>query len=119
MNFLADEGIDRQIVERLRQEGHRVLYVAEMEPGLSDESILDRANRERALLLTADKDFGEIVFRQRVYTRGIVLVRLAGLSPDRKAEVVALAIRRYAVELPCAFTVITPGVCRIRRLVEP
>jgi predicted nuclease of predicted toxin-antitoxin system len=116
VNFLADEGIDRQIVARLRQEGHRVLYVAEMEPGLSDESVLDVANRERALLLTADKDFGEIVFRQRVYPHGIVLVRLAGLSPDRKAVVVASAIHQHAAELQHAFNGMAPGVCRIRRL---
>lgn len=41
MNLLADESVDRQIVERLRQDGHRVRYVAEMEPGISDEIVLD------------------------------------------------------------------------------
>ena len=38
MNFLADESVDRGIVERLRQEGHEVSYVAEMEPGLPDDA---------------------------------------------------------------------------------
>ena len=61
MNFLADESVDRQIVERLRQDGHLVQYVAEMEPGISDNVVLASANREAALLLTADKDFGEPV----------------------------------------------------------
>lgn len=115
MNFLADESVDRQIVERLRQDGHRVWYVAEMEPGISDDIVLASANREAALLLTADKDFGEMVFRQRLHTHGIVLIRLAGISPSRKAEMVASAINRYAKELPRAFAVITPGVFRIRR----
>lgn len=58
MNCLADESVDRQIVERLRQDGHQVWYVAEMEPGISDEHVLDLANRRKCLLLTADKDFG-------------------------------------------------------------
>lgn len=40
MNFLADEGVDKQIVERLRRDGHDVLYVAEMEPGITDEIVL-------------------------------------------------------------------------------
>jgi hypothetical protein len=44
MNVFADESVDRQIVERLRQDGHRVTYVAEMEPGISDETVLQRAN---------------------------------------------------------------------------
>lgn len=54
MNFLADESIDRQIVERLRADGHSVQSVAEMEPGISDDVVLGLANRVSALLLTAD-----------------------------------------------------------------
>ena len=43
MMFLADESIDRQIVEQLREEGHTVFYVAEMDPGISDDSVLSLA----------------------------------------------------------------------------
>jgi len=89
MNFLADESIDRQIVSRLRQDGHIVQFVAEMRPGISDESVLDLANKDALLLLTADKDFGELIFRRRLLMHGIVLIRLAGLSPSHKAEVVS------------------------------
>ena len=60
MNLLADGNIDRQIVERLRQGGHDVLYIAEVEPSISDNVVFDRANEKLALLVTADKDFGEI-----------------------------------------------------------
>jgi predicted nuclease of predicted toxin-antitoxin system len=115
MNFLADESVDRQIVDRLRQDGHLVRYVAEMGPGISDDTVLDLANQEAALLLTADKDFGELVFRQRRPMPGIVLIRLAGLSPMHKAEIVASTINQHIAELPCAFAVIAPGVFRIRR----
>ncbi len=117
MNFLADESVDRQIVQCLRQDGHRVRYVAEMEPGISDDVVLASANRETALLLTADKDFGEMVFRQSLHTHGIVLIRLAGLSSNRKAEIVVSVINRHATELPGAFAVILPGFFRIRRFV--
>jgi predicted nuclease of predicted toxin-antitoxin system len=86
-----------------------------MEPGVSDEAVLDRANREVALLLTADKDFGELVFRQRRVTPGVVLIRLAGLSPTRKADIVTSAINQHTTQLPQAFTVITPGAIRIRQ----
>jgi hypothetical protein len=68
MNLVADEGIDREIVDRLRQGGHRVSYVAEMEPGLSDDEVLTLASREASLLLTSDRDFGELVFRQHRLT---------------------------------------------------
>lgn len=115
MNFLADESADRQIVERLRQDDHQVLYVAEMEPGVSDEIVLDLANRERYLLITADKDFGELVFLQRRLMSGVILIRLAGLSPMNKAEVIASALNKHGAELDQAFTVITAGAIRIRK----
>ena len=115
VNFLADEGVDRQIVDRLRQDGHLVRYVAEVDPGISDDAVLDLANREGCLLLTADKDFGELVFRQRRITKGVVLVRLAGLSPTRKTEIVASAIKKHTTELPQSFAVIASGAVRIRR----
>jgi predicted nuclease of predicted toxin-antitoxin system len=116
MNFVADESVDGDIVQRLRQKDHHVWYVAEMEPGLSDDQVLQLAHRETALLLTADKDFGEIVFRQRRFSGGIVLVRLAGLSAQRKQDIVATTVTQHASQLPQSFTVITPGLCRIRPL---
>ena len=116
MNFFVDESIDRQIVSSLRRDGHAVRYVAKMEPGISDDMVLDLANEEADVLLTADKDFGELVFRQGRLAPGIMLVRLAGLSPARKAEVVASAINQHSGELPGAFAVLTPRSFRIRRL---
>ena len=115
MNLLADEGVDRQIVERLRQDGHEVLYVLEMERSLGDEDVLRHANERNALLLTADKDFGELVFRLGRPNAGVVLVRLAGLSPKIKGEIVTAVFRQHAAEMTQAFSVISPGMVRIRR----
>ena len=58
MNLLADESVDQPIVTHLRQQGYHVWYVAEMEPGLSDEAVLQLANHEGAVLLTADRTWG-------------------------------------------------------------
>ncbi len=116
MNFLADESIDRLIIEHLRQAGHRVLYIAELGPGMPDGAVLELANQETALLLTADKDFGEMVFRQGLNMYGVVLIRLASLTPVRKAEVVVLAVREHLTELAYSFAVIMPGILRIRRV---
>ncbi len=77
MNFLADEGVDRPIVERLRLERVSVWYVAEMQPSIADDLVLAIANQQGALLLTADKDFGELVFRQQRLAIGVVLIRKA------------------------------------------
>lgn len=115
MNFIADESVDKQIVETLRNEGHEILYIAEVDPSISDDDVFDRANNSKALLLTADKDFGEIVFRDgRLFSKGVILIRLAGLSAQRKSDLVRSAIESEGSKMNTAFSVITPGSVRIR-----
>lgn len=112
---MADEGVDRQIVEWLRDEGHDVLYIAEIDPSISDELVFDLANKNSSLLLTGDKDFGELVFRDgRLVSDGVILLRLEGLSPQMKSQLVSDAIHRNAAGLSQHFTVIAPGRIRIR-----
>jgi predicted nuclease of predicted toxin-antitoxin system len=78
VKIVADEGVDKQIVDRLRSEGHDVLFIAELEPGIDDDTVLMRSRKSDAVLLTADKDFGELVFRQRLLHSGVVLIRACG-----------------------------------------
>jgi len=114
MNILADESVDRPIVMQLRQDGHHVEYVAEMSPSISDETVLNYANTRQALLMMADKDFGELVFRLHRASCGVILIRLAGLSPSLKARVVSDALSDHSSEMMRAFTVISTAVVRIR-----
>lgn len=88
--------------------------MAEMTPGASDTGVLDIANRENAIVLTFDKDFGDLIFRQRRASQGVVLIRLHGLSSEQKANLVTDIINQYGPELPRAFTVITPQKVRLR-----
>ncbi len=115
MNFVADEGVDQQIVDQLRQEGHAVWYVREMEPGIDDDLVLARSSQHQALLMTADKDFGELIYRLKRVSAGVILIRLAGVSPEGKAEIVVAAARQHSSELKGAFSVISPGAVRVRR----
>lgn len=86
-----------------------------MEPGIPDDVVLERANGISALLITADKDFGELIFKdKRLATDGVILLRLAGFSAERKAEIVSDAFRERAAEFPNHFSVISPGRIRIR-----
>ena len=113
MNILADENISLLLVERLRYEKHQVQYIFEIARGSDDSTVLHLANQQKALLITSDKDFGELIFRQNRQASGVLLVRLAVLSPTEEAEVVALVIRKYSDKLLHAFTVITPQGVRI------
>ena len=89
MRLVADERVDGPIVASLRQIGYIVDYVAEQEAGLSDEDVLALARRMDAVLVTADSDFGELVFRQGRAHRGVLLLRLAGLDEAEKGSPVA------------------------------
>jgi predicted nuclease of predicted toxin-antitoxin system len=54
MKFVADESVERQIVDGLKKAGHEVWYVAEQTPSASDDFVLSTAARLRAVLVTAD-----------------------------------------------------------------
>jgi len=114
MKFVADESVDLPIVERLRHDGHIVWYVAEMDPGITDDEVLRQAVQQNAILMTADKDFGELVFRQRRMTCGIMLIRVAGLTPDAKAHLLSSVVAKHHKEVVTAFSVVSPGRVRFR-----
>ena len=115
LNLTADENVDAPIVDALRKVGHQVSYVREMDPGIEDTQVLALANEGRSLLLTADKDFGELVYRQGLVHGGVILYRLAGLSADNKTKILRRVLEHHAGELAGAFTLITPIQVRIRR----
>jgi predicted nuclease of predicted toxin-antitoxin system len=114
VRLVADENLHGIVVARLRAAGHDVTWITEIEPGMVDEAVLEEARGTNALLLTEDKDFGELVFRQRLISRGVILLRWPGLSPEAKGDVLSQTIARHGAELEGAFTVIAPGTIRIR-----
>jgi predicted nuclease of predicted toxin-antitoxin system len=65
VRWLADECIDATLVSHLRARGHDVVYMAEIAPAANDAEILARARSDARLLLTEDKDFGDLVPAQR------------------------------------------------------
>ena len=115
MNFIADEGIDAPIVELLRAREHNVLYIKEEFPGLPDEEVLKIGNNRKEILITQDKDFGELVYRLKQLHSGVILIRLSGLKPKEKALMVASVIEVHGSELHGSFTVINKTHIKIRK----
>jgi predicted nuclease of predicted toxin-antitoxin system len=115
MKLIADEGVDKPIVDALRTSGFDVLYILEKNKGAEDEFILSLANKEQRILLTQDKDFGELVFRLKNAHFGVVLIRLNGYSSPDKADIVVKLFPKYKDQLIKAFTVIQPNAIRIRK----
>ncbi|HEV8614832.1 MAG TPA: DUF5615 family PIN-like protein [Methylomirabilota bacterium] len=82
MNLFADESVEQPVVERLREDSHDVVYVAELAPSITDDEVLRSANDRSAVLVTADK-FGELVFRQGAIHSGVELPVTADRSSLR------------------------------------
>jgi predicted nuclease of predicted toxin-antitoxin system len=118
VKIVADENVDKEIVDRLRADGHDVLFIAEDAPGIGDQTVLDRCRQTDGVLLTADKDFGDLVFRQRLLHSGVLLVRLAGVRPDMKAGLVAATFDRYGKELCSGFAVLSKRSLRFRKSIQ-
>lgn len=119
MNFFADEGVDGQIVARLREDGHDVLYAAEDFSGVGDEEILRLSNENERILITRDKDFGELAYRDKSIHSGIILSRLYELPSEKKAVIVSNVIQQFKEQLIGSFTVIQPGRVRIKKMQIP
>jgi predicted nuclease of predicted toxin-antitoxin system len=117
MRFLADECCDAPLVSALRSDGHDVLYAVEQLRGATDEELLGCAHSEHRLLLTEDKDFGELVFRLKRPTHGIILLRFE--SADRNLKIPRLRglLEQDADRLPGAFVVLEVEKVRIRPLI--
>ena len=118
MQFIIDESTGTAVVEYLRSAGHDVLAVAEVMPQATDDDILARAVSEGRILLTNDKDFGELVFRSGQTHCGVVLLRLHDESGATRVEVVKAVLERFASRLEGNFTVATEGAVRIRPIVD-
>lgn len=116
MRWLADECVAAPLVGFLRAHGHDVLYVAESAAGLSDSDVVALALREERLLLTEDKDFGDLVFRRERSIPGVVLVRIGSETAMLKTARLMSAIERYGEALFGRYTVIEAGRFRSRHL---
>jgi len=95
VRILADENIPLRVVAALRDRGNDVLWVREHSPGATDRAVLETAKVQERILLTFDKDFGELAFRANLpHTAGIVLLRLSAATPELLCRRVVGALER-------------------------
>lgn len=117
MRILADHNIEAPLASALRRAGHDVLNVAEaLPPETDDETVLAVAHEEKRILLTNDKDFGELAFLQGRASVGLMLLRLAGLDSSAKADRTVAVVSFLGDRLHGAFVVVTESKIRRRPL---
>ncbi len=115
MRFLLDESADFRLAAFLAERGHDVTTVARDYPrALKDREVLAIARRERRVLITNDTDFGELIYRQRLAHRGVILFRLRSHALAAKCAWLARVLAEFSGQLD-QFVVVTDAGMRVRR----
>ena len=115
MRFLVDECVGPTVARWLRDAGNDVVSVYDDARGTSDVSILAQACAQDRIIVTGDRDFGTMVFRERRAHRGVVLLRLDDDRPLAKIAVLRRLLEAHAADIPGAFVVVTATQVRIAR----
>jgi len=113
MRFLADESCDFAVVRVLRAAGHDVLAVVEVSPRADDAHVIRLAVSHDRILLTEDKDFGQLVFAHGERARGVVLLRFPASARSEIADEVVRLVRDQGDRLKESFVVVQPGRVRV------
>jgi predicted nuclease of predicted toxin-antitoxin system len=112
MKFLADESCDFTIVRALREAGFDVLAVSELSPRADDIAVIELASQEETILLTEDKDFGQLVYAEQKVNRGVVLIRFPASARPALPKAVLDLLNEHKDVLYDRFTVLQPGRVR-------
>lgn len=116
MRFLINENVTGTVIQELRQRGHDVLSAKELMRSESDDVILARAQVEQRIVVTHDKDFGELAFRSQLPAScGIILFRLSGSDPDADNRRILEALESRT-DWTGHFSVVTDDRIRMRPL---
>jgi predicted nuclease of predicted toxin-antitoxin system len=116
VRFLANENVASSVIRELRVRGHDVLSAKESMQGKIDEVVLARAQDEQRILLTHDKDFGELAYRSKLpATCGVILFRLTGADPAVDTRRIIDAIESRS-DWPGHFAVVSDDKIRMRSL---
>ena len=112
MLFLVDESVGKKFSDILRNSGKDALFVGDFLPEVDDESVLYFAYKHDRILITADKDFGELIFKLRKPSAGIILLRTPITDPEKRFEMVKNALDKSEGK----FIVVKEGQIRVRDL---
>jgi predicted nuclease of predicted toxin-antitoxin system len=115
MQFLADESCDFAVVRALRAAGDDVLAVAEISPRADDDAVLELARIEQRILLTEDKDFGQLVYADERASGGVILIRHPPSSRSSLPSAIVKMVADRGADLVGRFVVVSPGRVRFGR----
>lgn len=115
MHLLADESCDFSVVRALRAAGHDVLAVSEVALGATDDEVINLARRDKRILLTEDKDFGQLVFAAAQSVSGVIFMRYPATARSTLPQSILDLVSKEQDRLFGAFVVLQPMRVRITR----
>ncbi|MEL7072248.1 MAG: DUF5615 family PIN-like protein [Cyanobacteria bacterium J06581_3] len=115
MKFLVDECTGSAVARWLSSQGYEVYSVYDESRGISDDEILTKAYEEDWILITNDKDFGAIVYKEKRPHCGIIFLRLNSQRSKTKIDVISRLLTSYSSQLPNAFVVVTETLVRFTK----
>jgi predicted nuclease of predicted toxin-antitoxin system len=118
VRFLADESCDFAVVRALRAQGHDVAAVVETSRGARDVEVIRLAQEEHRVLLTEDKDFGQLVHADAKRRTGVILLRFPAAARRQAPPAVLELVDRIPEQLPTSFVVLEPGRARVSSIPE-
>ena len=116
LKFLVDVGVGRKVEEFLEDQGYDSKFVRSIDPRLPDQEIIKIAAMEDRMIITMDKDFGELVYHSALDHCGVILLRLEDASGIEKLEVMKEIISKYSEQIKNHFCVYQKGKFRVRNI---
>ncbi len=116
LKFLVDMGVGKGIEKYLRNEGYDTKSVRDINPRMEDEEIIHMAVSENRMVITMDKDFGELIYHFSMRHRGVLLLRLEDATGPEKLRVVKDIMENYLSQITDSFCVFQNNKFRIRKI---
>jgi predicted nuclease of predicted toxin-antitoxin system len=114
MKFLLDVGVGKKVEHWLRENGFDVLSVRDIDSRAKDSQILQWAVELQRMIITMDKDFGELVYNSGLMHAGVLILRLEDADGDTKVEAIREILDNYSDRMASRFCVYQEGKLRIR-----
>ena len=107
IKFIGDVNVEKPIIDYLLASGYNTKWIPDLDCGMVDQKLLEIANREKRILITNDKDFGELTFRQKRISTGIILFRVKGENSRYKIRMLHKLLLSHINRLRGYFIVVT------------
>lgn len=107
IKFLVDESIEFRIAEFLREKNFDTLAITEDFPSISDIEVLNLAYKQKRVLITNDLGFGQLVFKEKQKSCGVILIRMPKSKVEEKIHKLRFILKSKLTQLPNLFISVT------------